>query len=68
MSDLLGNALKLLQASGEPPAKRLAIREEAPEHEKYDFHTSLICYGCGGQQIAGNEKVGSPSVCIAKGD
>ena len=37
--------------------KRLAIREELPEHERFDFHTSLKCYGCGGLQIQGNEQV-----------
>lgn len=46
-----------LQLSGEPPMKKLAIREEPPEHEKYDFVTAVKCYGCGGLEIQGNEKV-----------
>ncbi|GAA5885465.1 hypothetical protein JCM6882_009629 [Rhodosporidiobolus microsporus] len=30
--------------SGEPPIKKLAIREEAPEEEKYDFLTEVRMY------------------------
>ena len=45
------------QLSGEPPLKKLAIREEPSEREKYDFVTAVKCYACGGGQTEGNEQV-----------
>ena len=48
------------QREGEPPAKKLAIREEVSESEKYDWETSVKCLACqeGGKVLEeGKEKV-----------
>jgi len=45
--------------SGEPPMKKLAIREEASEAEKYDFETRVRCYACqeGGKLLENSDKI-----------
>lgn len=51
-------ALSDPQDSNEPPVKKLTIREEAPEHEKYSFETELRQYvGEETVPIASNEQV-----------
>lgn len=51
--DKLGNDFVLTQRatqdSNEPPVKKLAIREEPSEEEKYDFHTQVRMYTGGGE-------------------
>ena len=40
----------------EPPMKKLAIRQELSEAEKFDWHTSAKCYACheGGKDLTGD--------------
>jgi ubiquitin carboxyl-terminal hydrolase 5/13 len=52
------------QDSQEPPTKKLAIREEEPEHVKYSFETALKCYACSDN---GRELAGTPGVETVSG-
>lgn len=42
----------LYEQRDEPPKKvsKLAVQAEM-ESDKYDTHTSVICYGCGGKEV-----------------
>ena len=41
----------LVQDSSEPPVKKLAIREEPAEHEKYEFETVPVVYSGEGSKV-----------------